>query len=117
MILVMSLIAEMTANGASMDYLPQMTMVFETLSKEFVPFKTTYSLTRKELTLSELMKELQEFERMLKKDSLPKEVHMVDASGSDPVLGKERRDKGRNLLVSNRKERTRRRRRQGTQRS
>ena len=88
MILVMSLIAEMTANGASMDYLPQMTMVFETLSKEFVPFKTTYSLTGKELTLSELMKELQEFERMLKKDSPPKEVHMVDASGSDPSSGK-----------------------------
>ena len=41
MILVMSLIAEMNAHGADMDYLPQMTMVFETLSKEFVPFKTT----------------------------------------------------------------------------
>ena len=65
-----------------------MTMVFETLSKELVPFKTTYSLTGKELTSSELMKELQEFERMLKKDSPPKEVNMVDASGSDPSSGK-----------------------------
>ncbi len=88
MILVISLITEMNAHRAGMDYLPQMTMVFETLSKEFVPFKTTYSLTGKELTLSELMKELQEFERMLKKDSPPKEIHMVDASDSDPGSGK-----------------------------
>ena len=65
-----------------------MTMVFETLSKEFIPFRATFNLSnRRDMTLTELMKQLQEFELLIRESPAGGEANMVAASGSNPNSG------------------------------
>ncbi|GMN21952.1 hypothetical protein TIFTF001_048947 [Ficus carica] len=45
-------------NGAEIDSATQLVMVFQTLSKDFDLFQVSYNLNRKEMSLTELMKEL-----------------------------------------------------------
>ncbi|GMN72021.1 hypothetical protein TIFTF001_055204, partial [Ficus carica] len=53
-------------NEAEIDSATQLVMVFQSLSKDFDLFQASYNLNRKEMSLTELMKELQAFENIFK---------------------------------------------------
>ena len=82
--LVMGYLAKAQTNGADINAKIQMTMVFETLSKEFIPFRATFNLSnRRDMNLTELMKQLQEFELLIRESPTGSEANMVAASGSN----------------------------------
>ncbi|GMN66407.1 hypothetical protein TIFTF001_035474 [Ficus carica] len=58
MMTVMAYLSEAQANRAEIDDATQLVMVFQTLSKDFDLFQASYNLNRKEMSLTELMKEL-----------------------------------------------------------
>ncbi|XP_024031745.1 uncharacterized protein LOC112094602 [Morus notabilis] len=59
MLKVMGYLAEVQTNGADIDAESQLTMIFETLSKEYIPFRATFNLSaRQNITLTKLMQEL-----------------------------------------------------------
>nr|GMN26107.1 hypothetical protein TIFTF001_046023 [Ficus carica] len=66
MMKVMAYLSEAQTNGAEIDSATQLVMVFQTLSKDFDLFQASYNITRKEMSLTELMKELQAFENIFK---------------------------------------------------
>ncbi|GMN73517.1 hypothetical protein TIFTF001_052191, partial [Ficus carica] len=66
MMKVMAYLSEAQTNGAEIDSATQLVMVFQTLSKDFDLFQASYNLNRKEMSLTELMKELQAFENIFK---------------------------------------------------
>ncbi|GMN60103.1 hypothetical protein TIFTF001_029198 [Ficus carica] len=66
MMTVIAYLSEAQANGAEIDAATQLVMVFQTLSKNFNLFLASYNLNRKEMSLTELMKELQAFENIFK---------------------------------------------------
>ncbi|GMN21263.1 hypothetical protein TIFTF001_048859 [Ficus carica] len=66
MMKVMAYLSEAQTNGAEIDSATQLVMVFQTLSKDFDLFQASYNLNRKEMYLTELMKELQAFENIFK---------------------------------------------------
>nr|GMN22770.1 hypothetical protein TIFTF001_049022 [Ficus carica]GMN22782.1 hypothetical protein TIFTF001_049024 [Ficus carica] len=57
MMTVMAYLSEDQVNGAEIDAATQLVMVFQTLSKDFDLFQASYNLNRKEMSLTELMKE------------------------------------------------------------
>ncbi|GMN66024.1 hypothetical protein TIFTF001_035090 [Ficus carica] len=66
MMKVMAYLSEAQTNGAEIDSATQLVMVFQTLSKDFDLYQASYNLNRKEMSLTELMKELQAFENIFK---------------------------------------------------
>ncbi|GMN60079.1 hypothetical protein TIFTF001_029159 [Ficus carica] len=66
MMKIKAYLSEAQANGAEIDVATQLVMVFQTFSKNFDLFQASYNLNRKEMSLTELMKELQAFENIFK---------------------------------------------------
>ncbi|GMN66181.1 hypothetical protein TIFTF001_035250 [Ficus carica] len=60
-------------------------MVFQTLSKDFDLFQASYNLNRKEMSLTELMKELQAFENIFKVFGSKAEVNLAEPSSPAPM--------------------------------
>ncbi|XP_024025858.1 uncharacterized protein LOC112092886 [Morus notabilis] len=87
MLKVMGYLAKVQTNGANINAESQLTMIFETLLKEYIPFRATFNLSaRHNTTLTELMQELQKFERMIKVSTIV-EANFAEASTSKPSLG------------------------------
>ncbi|XP_024021530.1 uncharacterized protein LOC112091631 [Morus notabilis] len=56
MLKVMGYLADAQSNGADIDTESQLTMIFETLSNEYIPCRATFNLSAKQnITLTELM--------------------------------------------------------------
>ena len=58
MLTVIGYLAEAQSHRSEIDVHTQMEMIFESLSKEFVPFKTIFNLSGKNMSLTELVKQL-----------------------------------------------------------
>ncbi|KAL5555504.1 hypothetical protein UlMin_037740 [Ulmus minor] len=58
MITMIGYLAEAQSHGSEIDADTQMKMIFESLSKEFIPFRTIFNLSRKNMSLTELIKQL-----------------------------------------------------------
>ena len=62
-------------------------MIFESLSREFIPFRTILNLSEKSMSLTELMQQLKAFESMIKSKGI--EVNLTEArTSSKPNDGK-----------------------------
>ncbi|GMN69920.1 hypothetical protein TIFTF001_038965 [Ficus carica] len=86
MMKVMAYLSEAQTNGAEIDSATQLVMVFQTLSKDFDLFQASYNLNRKEMSLTELMKELQAFENIFKGSGTKAEVELVLAFANNKSL-------------------------------
>ncbi|GMN20244.1 hypothetical protein TIFTF001_048716 [Ficus carica] len=95
MMKVMAYLSEAQTNGAEIDSATQLVMVFQTLSKDFDLFQASYNLNRKEMSLTELMKELQAFENIFKGSGSKAEVNMAEPSSHAPNP-KRKKEKGKN---------------------
>ncbi|GMN67622.1 hypothetical protein TIFTF001_036685 [Ficus carica] len=95
MMKVMGYLSEAQTNGAEIDSATQLVMVFQTLSKDFDLFQASYNLNRKEMSLTELMKELQAFENIFKGSGSKAEVNMAEPSSPAPNP-KRKKEKGKN---------------------
>ncbi|GMN19367.1 hypothetical protein TIFTF001_051834 [Ficus carica] len=84
MMKVMAYLSEAQTNGAEIDFATQLVMVFQTLSKDFDLFQASYNLNRKEMSLTELMKELQAFDNIFKGSRSKVEVNMAEPSSPAP---------------------------------
>ncbi|GMN25959.1 hypothetical protein TIFTF001_047769 [Ficus carica] len=82
-------------NGAKIDSATQLVMVFQTLSKDFDLFPASYNLNRKEMSLTELMKELQAFENIFKGSGSKAEANVAEPSSPAPNP-KRKKEKGKN---------------------
>ncbi|KAL5578196.1 hypothetical protein UlMin_019895 [Ulmus minor] len=58
MLIVIGYLAKAQSHGSEIDVNTQMEMIFESLSKEFIPFRTIFNLSGKNMSLTELMKQL-----------------------------------------------------------
>ena len=79
---VMAYLSEAQANGAEIDSTTQLVMIFQTLSKDFDLFQVSYNLDRKEMSLTELMKELQAFENVFKGSGFKAEANVAKLGSS-----------------------------------
>ena len=87
MLTVIGYLAEAQSHGSEIDADTQMEMIFESLSKEFIPFRTIFNLSGKNMSLTELMKQLQAFESMIKSKGI--EANLTDVGNSSkPSNGK-----------------------------
>ncbi|GMN64645.1 hypothetical protein TIFTF001_033708 [Ficus carica] len=77
MMTVMAYLSEAQENWAEIDVATQLVMVFQTLSKDFDLFQASYNLNRKEVSLTELMKELQAFENIFKGSGSKAEANLA----------------------------------------
>ncbi|XP_024018711.1 uncharacterized protein LOC112090806 [Morus notabilis] len=94
MLKVMRYLADAQTNGADINAESQLTMIFETLSKEYIPFRETFNLsTKQNITLTESMQELQKFVRMIKRSTIVK-ANLAEASSSKPSLGNGKKKQG-----------------------
>ena len=66
MLTVIGYLAKAQSHGYVIDADTQMKMIFGSLSKEFIPFRMIFNLSGKNMSLTELMKQLQAFESMIK---------------------------------------------------
>ncbi|KAL5552099.1 hypothetical protein UlMin_002275 [Ulmus minor] len=80
MLTMIGYLAEAQSHGSKIDADTQMKMVFESLSKEFIPFRTIFNLSGKNMSLTELMKQLQSFESMIKSKGI--EANLTEAGNS-----------------------------------
>ncbi|GMN19147.1 hypothetical protein TIFTF001_042830 [Ficus carica] len=78
MMKIMAYLSEAQANGAEIDAATQLVMIFQTLSKDFDLFQASYNLNRKEMSLTELMKELQAFENIFKGYGFKAEANVAE---------------------------------------
>ncbi|GMN32671.1 hypothetical protein TIFTF001_046617 [Ficus carica] len=95
MMIVMAYLSEAQVNGAEIDAATQLVMVFQTLSKDFDLFQASYNLNRKELSLTELMKELQAFENIFKSYGSKAKANLAEPSSPAPNP-KRKKEKGKN---------------------
>ncbi|GMN33999.1 hypothetical protein TIFTF001_046763 [Ficus carica] len=95
MMKVMAYLSEAQTNGAEIDSATQLVMVFQTLSKDFDLFQASYNLNRKEMCLTELMKELQAFENIFKGFGSKAEANVAEPSSPAPNP-KRKKEKGKN---------------------
>ena len=87
MLTMIGYLAEAQSHGSEIDADTQMEMIFESLSKEFIPFRTIFNLSGKNMSLMELMKQLQAFESIIKSKSV--EANLTEAGTSlEPSDGK-----------------------------
>ncbi|KAL5580166.1 hypothetical protein UlMin_012608 [Ulmus minor] len=87
MITVIGYLAEAQSHGSAIDANTQMEMIFESLSKEFIPYRMIFNLSGKNMSLTELMKQLQAFESMIKSKGIEANLTEVGNS-SKPSNGK-----------------------------
>ena len=92
---VMPYLSEAQANGAEIDAATQLVMVFQTLSKDFDLFQASYNLNQKDMSLTELMKELQAFENIFKGSGSKAEANVAEPSSPAPNP-KRKKEKGKN---------------------
>ncbi|KAL5547216.1 hypothetical protein UlMin_006903 [Ulmus minor] len=92
MLTVIEYLAEAQSHGSEINADTQMEMIFESLSKEFVPFRTIFNLSEKNMSLTELMKKIQAFESMIKSKGIEANLTVVGNS-SNPSNGKEKKFK------------------------
>ncbi|KAL5560249.1 hypothetical protein UlMin_036460 [Ulmus minor] len=84
---VIGYLAEAQSHGSEIDADTQMEMIFESLSKDFIPFRMIFNLSGKNMSLTELMKQLQAFESMIKSKGI--EANLTEAGNSSkPSNGK-----------------------------
>lgn len=87
MLTVIGYLVEAQSHGSDIDADTQMEMIFESLSKEFIPFNMIFNLTGKNMSLTELMKQLQTFESMIKSKGI--KTNLTEAKAfSKPSNGK-----------------------------
>ena len=92
MLTVIGYLAEAQTHGSEIDADTQMEMIFESLSKEFILFRKIFNLSGKNMSLMELMKQLQAFESMIKSKGI--EANLTEAGNSSkPSNGKEKKFK------------------------
>ena len=90
MLTVIGYLAEAQSHGSEVDDDTQMETIFESLSKEFIPFRIIFNQSGKNLTLTKLMKQLQSFESIIKGKSI--EANLTETrTSSKPSNGKKRR--------------------------
>ena len=70
-------------------------MLFQTLSKDFDLFQASYNLNQKEMSITELMKELQAFENIFKGSGFKAEANVAEP-GSPPPNSKRKKVTGKN---------------------
>nr|GMN71606.1 hypothetical protein TIFTF001_051859 [Ficus carica] len=87
MMKIMAYLSEAQANGAEIDAATQLVMDFQTLSQDFDLFQASYNVNRKEMSLTELMKELQAFENIFKGSGSKTEANVAEPG----VQGNEKR--------------------------
>ncbi|KAL5576504.1 hypothetical protein UlMin_018203 [Ulmus minor] len=80
MLNVIRYLVEAQSHGSEIDSDTQMEMIFESLSKEFVPFRMIFNLSEKNMSLTELMKQLQAFESMIKSKGI--EANLIEVGNS-----------------------------------
>ena len=80
MLTVIGYLAEAQSHGSKIDTDTQMEMIFESLLKEFIPFRKIFNLSGKNMSLTELMKQLQAFESMIKSKGI--EANLTKAGNS-----------------------------------
>ncbi|GMN31848.1 hypothetical protein TIFTF001_050756 [Ficus carica] len=95
MMKVMAYLSEAQTNRAEIDSATQLVMVFQTLSNDFDLFQASYNLNRKEMSLTELMKELQAFENIFKGYGSKTEANVAEPSSPAPNP-KRKKEKGKN---------------------
>ncbi|GMN58490.1 hypothetical protein TIFTF001_027577 [Ficus carica] len=78
MMKIMAYLSEAQAKGPKIDAATQLVMVFQTLSKDFDLFQASYNLNRKEMSIMELMKELQAFENIFKGSGFKAEANVAE---------------------------------------
>ncbi|KAL5577811.1 hypothetical protein UlMin_019510 [Ulmus minor] len=92
MLAVIGYLAEAQSHGSEIDIDTQMEMIFESLSKEFIPFRMIFNLSGKTMSLMELMKQLQAFESLIKIKGI--EANLTEAGNSSkPSNGKRKKFK------------------------
>ena len=62
MLTVIGYLAEAQSHGSDIHVDTHMKMIFESLSKEFIPFRKIFNLSGKNMSLTELIQQLQDFE-------------------------------------------------------
>ena len=80
MLTVIGYLAEAQSHGSEIDADTQIEMIFESLSKEFIPFRMIFNLSGKNMSLTELMKQIQAFESMIKSKGI--EANLTEAGNS-----------------------------------
>ncbi|KAL5583074.1 hypothetical protein UlMin_015516 [Ulmus minor] len=78
--IVIGYLAEAQSHGSESDADTQMEMIFKSLLKEFIPFRMIFNLSGKNMSLTELMKQLQAFESMIKSKGI--EANLIEAGNS-----------------------------------
>ncbi|KAL5546646.1 hypothetical protein UlMin_006333 [Ulmus minor] len=92
MLTVIGYLVDAQSHGSEIDVNTQMKMIFESLLKEFIPFRMIFNLSGKNMSLTELMKQLQAFESMIKRKGI--EANLTEAGNSSkPNNGKEKKFK------------------------
>ncbi|KAL5568561.1 hypothetical protein UlMin_025136 [Ulmus minor] len=87
MLTMIRYLAEAQSHEYDIDADTQIEMIFESLSKEFIPFMTIFNLSEKNMSLTELMKPFQAFESMIKSKGI--EANLTEAGNSSkPSNGK-----------------------------
>ncbi|KAL5547072.1 hypothetical protein UlMin_006759 [Ulmus minor] len=80
MLTVIGYLAEAQSHGSEIDANTQMEMIFVSVSKEFIPLRTVFNLSEKNMSLTELMKQLQAFESMIKSKGI--EANLTEVGNS-----------------------------------
>ncbi|XP_024031885.1 uncharacterized protein LOC112094644 [Morus notabilis] len=94
MLKVMCYLVDTQIIGVDIDGESQLTVIFETLSKEYILFRATFNLSAKQnITLTELMQELQKFQWMIKGPTIV-EANLAEASSSKPSPGNGKKKQG-----------------------
>ena len=75
-------------------------MIFETPSKDFIVFRTTYNLRKKSFTIMELMKELDEFKAVTKARNNSGEANVVEESPSTAKANKKKKKNKKSAKIS-----------------
>ncbi|KAL5545007.1 hypothetical protein UlMin_008791 [Ulmus minor] len=80
MLTMIGYLAKAQNHGYEIDADTQMKMIFNSLSKEFIPFRTIFNLSGKNMSLMELMTQLQAFESMIKSKGI--EANLTEVGNS-----------------------------------
>ena len=83
---VIGYLAEAQSHGSDINADTQMDMILESFSKDFIPLRTIFNLSGKNMRLTELMKQLQAFESMIKSKDIEANLNEVENS-SKPSNG------------------------------
>ena len=88
-------------------------MIFETPSKDFIVFRTTYNLRKKSFTIMELMKELDELKATTEARNNYGEANVFEESPSTAKANKKKKKNKKSAKISSIPSKPRRTRRKG----